>query len=84
MGEVFGFYWLDDRIKYKELLISFDLNGEDNFLIEFFDGGIFKVIGWVVIYIYNIFLNNSFIFVLRKGSDRLLFLLWFNGGYFEV
>ncbi|HDL7795121.1 TPA: peptidase inhibitor family I36 protein [Yersinia enterocolitica] len=84
LGEAFGSYWLDDRIKYKESLISFDLNGEDNFSIEFFDGGIFKVIGRAVIYIHNTFPNNSFIFALRKGSDRLSFLSRFNGGYSEV
>ncbi|HDL8492538.1 TPA: peptidase inhibitor family I36 protein, partial [Yersinia enterocolitica] len=84
LGEAFGSYWLDDRIKYKESLISFDLNGEDNFSIKFFDGGIFKVIGRTVIYIHNTFPNNSFIFALRKKSDRLSFLSRFNGGYSEV
>ncbi|HDM8289898.1 TPA: peptidase inhibitor family I36 protein [Yersinia enterocolitica] len=84
LGAAFGSYWLDDRIKYKESLISFDLNGEDNFSIKFFDGGIFKVIGRTVIYIHNTFPNNSFIFALRKKSDRLSFLSRFNGGYSEV
>ncbi|HEN3480775.1 TPA: peptidase inhibitor family I36 protein [Yersinia enterocolitica] len=84
LGEAFGPYWLDDRIKYKESLISFDLNGEDNFSIEFFDGGIFKVMGRVVIYIHKNYPDNSFIFALRKESDRLSFLSRFDGGYSEV
>ncbi|MGE4669985.1 peptidase inhibitor family I36 protein [Yersinia enterocolitica] len=83
-GHEFGNYWLDDRVKYKEVLISLHLNGENNYSIDLVDGGVIKVIGLVVLLIHKNNQENSYIFELNENSDTLSFLLQFNGGYSEI
>ncbi|WP_174635133.1 peptidase inhibitor family I36 protein [Yersinia thracica] len=84
IGHEFGDYWLDDRIKYKEVLISFNISGKDNYAIELFDGGIIKVMGLMILLMHKGHQENSYIFELDKDSDTLSFLLRFNGGYSEI
>ncbi|AIN17658.1 beta/Gamma crystallin family protein [Yersinia rochesterensis] len=84
IGYEFGKYWIDDRIKYKDVLISFNISGEDNYAIELFDGGIIKVMGLVILLLHKNHQENSYIFELDELSDTLSFLFRFNGGYSEV
>ncbi len=83
-GHEFGNYWIDDRIKYKDVLISFNISGEDNYAIKLFDGGIIKVMGLVILLLHKNHQENSYIFELDELSDTLSFLFRFNGGYSEV
>lgn len=83
LGHAFGKYWLDDRIKYKEALISLNLANDDDYSIELVDGGVIKVKGRVIYFIHNDKVN-SFIFELNKKTTILSFLSRFNNGYFEV
>lgn len=84
LGYGFGSYWLDDRVKNKEALISFYFSGRDNYSLDFFDNVIIKVVDEVIFFIHKNHEENSFIFELDKRSDTLSFLLRFNGGYSEV
>ncbi|MDA5545863.1 exotoxin [Yersinia rochesterensis] len=83
-GREFGKYWLDDRIKYKEVLISFSLSGDDDYSINLFDDGIIRVMGRVILLTHKHHQENSYIFELNENSDTLSFLLRFNGGYSEI
>ncbi|AOF15887.1 exotoxin [Yersinia enterocolitica] len=84
LGHAFGDYWLDDRVKYKDVLVSFRLSGEDNYTMDLIDGSVIKVIGRVIILIHKNHQENSFIFELSERSDTISFLLRFNGGYSEA
>ncbi|MGN1994974.1 peptidase inhibitor family I36 protein, partial [Yersinia enterocolitica] len=84
LGHAFGDYWLDDRVKYKDVLVSFRLSGEDNYTINLIDGSLIKVIGRVVMLIHRNHQENTFMFELSERSDTISFLLRFNGGYSEA
>ncbi|MFL4557643.1 peptidase inhibitor family I36 protein [Yersinia kristensenii] len=84
LGHAFGKYWLDDRIKYKEVLVSFKLSDEDNYSIELIDGGVINVQDRLVLLIHKNHEENSFIFDLSKRSDTLSFLFRFSGSYAEL
>lgn len=84
IGHAFGDYWLDNRIRYKEVLISFNLSREDDYSIDLFDGGVIKVMGLVVLLIHKSHQESGYIFELDENSDTLSFLLRFNGGYSEA
>ncbi|ATM94867.1 beta-gamma-crystallin [Yersinia frederiksenii] len=84
LGYGFGPYWLDDRIKYKEALISFNFSGDDNYSLDFSNDIIVKVVGRMILFIHKSHKENSFVFELDKRSDTLSFLLRFNGRYSEI
>ncbi|CNI88063.1 MULTISPECIES: peptidase inhibitor family I36 protein [Yersinia] len=84
LGRAFGTYWLDDRIKYKDALISFSFSGEDDYSIEIFEERIIKVAGRLILFLHKYHPENSFVFELDEKTDTLSFLLRFNGDYYEV
>ncbi|WP_186378663.1 peptidase inhibitor family I36 protein [Yersinia kristensenii] len=84
LGHAFGDYWLDDRIKYKEVLISFSLSGEDNYSIDLFDGGVINVLGRIILLMHRNHPENNYVFELDENSNTLSFLLRFSGGYSEI
>ncbi|WP_145932055.1 beta/gamma crystallin-related protein [Yersinia bercovieri] len=81
--QVFGDYWIDEKIGAKQMLLSFKLTGNDEFLIFITDGGLIKV-GNKKIYIIYDRLDNAAYFDLNDESESLSMLARFNGGYFEV
>lgn len=84
LGYGFGPYWLDDRIRNKEALVSFNFSGHDNYSLDFFNDIIIKIVDKMILFVHKSAKENSFVFELDKRSDTLSFLLRFNGGYSEI
>ncbi|HDL7824244.1 TPA: peptidase inhibitor family I36 protein [Yersinia enterocolitica] len=83
LGSAFGEYWLDHRIKYREALVSLKLSDGDNYTVEFIDGVIIKVRGWVILLTHKDNPEDNLIFELSKHSDTLSFLSRLDGNYSE-
>ncbi|WP_391592413.1 peptidase inhibitor family I36 protein [Yersinia hibernica] len=84
LGRSFGTYWLDDRIKYKNALISFSFSDQDVYSIEIFGDKFIKVVGGFVFFIHKNHPKNNFAFELNGNSDTLSFLFRFHKKYFEI
>ncbi|MCW6568503.1 peptidase inhibitor family I36 protein [Yersinia ruckeri] len=78
----YGVYWLDKRIESKEALVSFVLNDENDYSINFFDGNAVRVTNRELYFTHDGRL--SVYYMLDDDSDRISFLTRFNGGYFEM
>lgn len=82
--EFFGSYWSDPRIKYRDVLIDFQLSDTDNYSIKFFDHGVASVNNYkLFFYDGDKNYDEGFIFNLDRKSSNLSFLLRFNGGFFK-
>ncbi|CRY55201.1 beta-gamma-crystallin [Yersinia intermedia] len=80
--KVFGEYWKDERIGPKQVLISLELTGDDDYLIWLSDNGLIRVKNRVVYYIHD-YISNAAYYEMSNDSDHLSILSRFNGGYFE-
>ncbi|CNI09939.1 beta-gamma-crystallin [Yersinia massiliensis] len=79
---VFGQYWNDERIGPKQVLISLELTGSDDYLIWLSDNGLIRVKDRVIYYIHD-YISNAAYYEMSSDSNRLSILSRFNGGYFE-
>ncbi|CNE76707.1 beta-gamma-crystallin [Yersinia similis] len=83
--EFFASYWSDPRIKYRDVLIDFQLSDTDNYSIKFFDHGVASVNNYkLFFYDGDKNYDEGFIFNLDRKSSNLSFLLRFNGGFFQI
>ncbi|WP_249192824.1 beta/gamma crystallin-related protein [Yersinia sp. Marseille-Q3913] len=81
--QTFGNYWFDEKIGPKQMLVSFKLTDDDDFLILIANGGLIKIENRKIFIIYDN-LDNAAYFEMSEESDSLSMLSRFNGGYFEV
>lgn len=79
---IFGDYWNDERVGSKQVLISFKLTDNDDYLIWMGSDRVIKVKDRVIYYIHND-LNDIAYYHMNKESDRVSILSRFNGSYFE-
>ncbi|EEQ09990.1 Beta-gamma-crystallin [Yersinia mollaretii ATCC 43969] len=79
---IFGDYWHDERIGSKQVLISFKLTDNDDYLIWMGSDRVIKVKDRVIYYIHND-LNDIAYYHMNKESDRVSISSRFNGSYFE-
>lgn len=81
----FGSYWIDPRIKYRDILLDFQLSDTDDYSIKFFDEGLIKVKNYKLFFFDgNEKHGEGFLFNLSDKSSNLSFLLRFNGGFFQI
>ncbi|CQQ79759.1 beta-gamma-crystallin [Yersinia mollaretii] len=79
---IFGDYWSDERIGSKQVLISFKLTDNDDYLIWLGSDRVIKVKDRMIYYIHND-LNDIAYYLMNEESDRVSILSRFNGSYFE-
>ncbi|WP_145551793.1 peptidase inhibitor family I36 protein [Yersinia mollaretii] len=79
---LFGDYWYDERIGSKQVLISFKLTDNDDYLIWLGSDRVIKVKDRMIYYIHND-LNDIAYYLMSKESDKVSILSRFNGSYFE-
>lgn len=79
---IFGHYWHDKRIGSKQVLVSFKLTDNDDYLIWLGSDRVIKIKDRLVYYIHND-LNDIAYYLMSKESDRVSILSRFNGSYFE-
>lgn len=79
---LFGDYWYDERIGSKQVLMSFKLTDNDDYLIWLGSDRVIKVKDRMIYYIHND-LNDIAYYLMSKESDRVSILSRFNGSYFE-
>lgn len=81
--DTFGDYWSDERIGSKQVLISFELNDNDNYLMWLSNDGLVRIKNRTVYYIHD-YINNAVAYEMKKDSDRVSFLSRIDGGFFET
>lgn len=79
---IFGDYWYDERIGPKQVLMSFKLTDNDDYLIWLGGDRVIKVKDRMIYYLHND-LNDIAYYLMSKESDRVSILSRFNGSYFE-
>ncbi|AHK18029.1 exotoxin [Yersinia similis] len=83
--DFFGPYWSDPRIKYRDVLIDFQLSDTDNYSIKFFESGVIRVKDYKLFFFDGDKNNGDGLdFDLYGKSSNLSFLLRFNGGFFQI
>ncbi|WP_033849889.1 peptidase inhibitor family I36 protein [Yersinia wautersii] len=81
----FGNYWIDPRIKYRDVLIDFGLSKGDDYIIKFIENGIVRVRDHQLIFLHGGGdYDDGFVFNLNSESENLSFLLRFHGDYFQM
>ncbi|WP_145518797.1 peptidase inhibitor family I36 protein [Yersinia mollaretii] len=79
---IFGDYWHDKRVGSKQVLMSFELTDNDDYLIWLGSDRVIKVKDRMIYYMHNE-LNDIAYYLMDKESDRVSILSRFNGSYFE-